>query len=309
MVLKARTHPNARRDRANQIAYVLWLTLALNWSVALLKVGLGFWTRSMVILADGVHSFADGASNIVGLVAIYISGHPANKRFPYGHHKFETLAATGIAVLLLSVAAGILKEAFWGLLHPKTPTITPLVMALIVLTLAVNIFVVWYERRKARELKSDLLESDSWHTLTDVFVTISVLIALVGITLGVSRLDALFSLGIAVAIIATALNILKSGLGVLLDRAVVENDKIECIVRSVEGIKDCHEIRSRGRKDAIYVDLHVLVDSSMTVQESHRIANIIERRLKDNLEGVEDVVVHIEPDTHDHHETGEHNHA
>ncbi len=308
MAVQARAH-DSRRERARQIAFVLWVTLILNWSVAGLKVGLGWWTHSMVILADGVHSFADGASNIAGLIAIYISAHPANRRFPYGHHKFETMAAVAIAFFLLVVAVGIFKEALWGIIHPQQPQISGMVIALIGVTLAVNIFVVWYERKKSRELTSDLLESDSWHTLTDVFVTISVLVALVGIYFGVSKLDAVFSLGISVVITMTAFKILKSGMGVLLDKVVVPKDQIESLVRAVEGVKDCHEIRSRGRQDAVYVDLHVLVDSAMTVQDSHRLANIIERKIRESIHGVQDVVVHIEPHTHDHREIGDDHHA
>jgi len=166
----------------------------------------------------------------------------------------------------------------------------------------VNLFVVWYERRRAVALNSELLKADSWHTLTDVWVTLSVLAALVGIRLGIPYVDSLFAMGIATVIVFTALGLLKVSSDILCDKAPLEPVCIERIVRRVEGVRDCHEIRTRGKPDAVYVDLHVLVDNEMTVSASHRLANLIERDIRRELSVVHDVVVHIEPVSHGHDE-------
>jgi cation diffusion facilitator family transporter len=291
-----------RSDRARQIATVLWVTLALNWTVALLKVVFGAATHCMAITADGIHSFTDGASNVIGLIAIRIAGHPADRDHPYGHQKFETLASAILAFFLGAVGFGIIREAVAGLFAARAPEVTPASFALMALTFGVNLFVVGYERKRGRELKSDLLVSDSWHTLTDVFVTAGVVVALIAIALGMPQWDSIFSIVIAVVIVGTAFMILKHSSDVLVDRAVVEAGQIERIVRGVEGVRDCHEIRTRGRHDSIYVDLHVLVDDRMTVEASHRLANIIERDVRSGIPGVCDVVVHIEPVSHGHEE-------
>ena len=289
-------------ERSEKIAFVLWVTLGLNWAVALAKVLFGLVTHCMVILADGLHSFSDGASNIVGLVAIRISGHPADHDHPYGHQKFETLASVAIGFFLFIVSFGILRESIIGLIHPKTPEVNAFSFALIGITLFVNIFVVWYERKKGKALSSDLLLSDSWHTLSDIFVTLSVFVALVGIRLNVPRLDAVFSLIIAGIIVVTAINILKRCSDVLVDRAVLNPDEIVAIAKRVEGVRDCHEVRTRGRADNIYVDLHVLVDNEMTVLNSHHLATLIENNIRKEIPAVHDVVVHIEPVSHGHEE-------
>lgn len=289
-----------RSERASRVARVLWVTLGLNWLVAVLKIAFGLATHCMVIAADGFHSFSDGTSNIVGLIAIYIAGNPADSDHPYGHQKYETLAAVGIAFFLFIVSFGILREAILAFIHPKVPEVSVASFVVMGITLLVNLFVVWYERKKGKELRSELLLSDSWHTLSDIFVTVSVLIALVGISFNIHRLDAIFSLGIATFIIVTAIGILKRSMDVLVDKAVIDTAKIDDIVRRVHGVKDCHEIRTRGRSDDVYVDLHVLVDPQMTVNDSHRLANIIERSIREGIFGVHDVVVHIEPITHDH---------
>ncbi len=289
-----------RTARAKQVSLVLWITLCLNWTVATLKLLFGLATQCMVIVADGLHSFSDGSSNIIGLIAIRVAGNPADHDHPYGHQKFETLASVGISVFLFMVSFGIYREAILGLIHPRTPEVNVTSFVLMGFTLVVNLFVVWYERKKGRALKSDLLLSDSWHTLTDVFVTLSVFVALIGISFQVRWLDSFFSFVIATVIVVTALTILKRNADILVDKAVIDTTRIEAIVKAVAGVDDCHEIRTRGRLDDIYVDLHVLVNPEMTVQESHRLATLIEHDIQKGIPGVRDVVVHIEPVTHEH---------
>ena len=287
-------------ERTKKIAFVLWATLFLNWLVSFLKIALGLGTRCMVITADGVHSLADGASNIVGLVAIYFSGRPADDSHPYGHRKYESFAALMIAVFLIAVAGGILREAIQGFIRPRTPEVSLLSFGLMAFTLLVNVFVVVYERKKGTLLKSEFLISDSQHTLTDIFVTLSVFVALLGILFKVPFVDSFFSSMIAGFIIFTAVRILKQTSDVLCDHAAIETDKIERVVRGINGVRDCHEIRTRGSRDNIHIDLHVLVDANMTVADSHGLANQVERALRQKIQGVIDVVVHIEPLTHEH---------
>jgi cation diffusion facilitator family transporter len=291
---------SAREERARQVARVLWVTLGLNWGVAALKIVFGLATNCVSITADGVHSFSDGTSNIIGLIAIAIAGKPPDRDHPYGHQKFETMASAVIAFFLFAVAFGITREAAARLGGAEVPEVGLASFVVMFLTLVVNIFVVWYERKMGKRLKSELLLSDSWHTLTDIFVTLGVLVALLGVTFGIHGADALFSLGIAALIAWTAWRILKNSSDILCDRAAVDILSIENVVRSVDGVRDCHEIRSRGSLENIYLDLHVLVDPEMTVAASHRVANVIEREIKNRIPGIFDVVVHIEPVSHDH---------
>ena len=292
-------------DRARQIARVLWLTLVLNWSIAFLKILLGLAVHSVMILADGFHSLSDGLSNVVGLVGIRVSSYPADEDHPYGHQKYETLASALIAFFLFVVSIGILRESIRSFVHPRNPEINALSFAIMGATFVVNIFVVLYERKYARRLQSELLTSDSWHTLTDVFITFSVFLALIGIAFKVPYLDSIFSFAIGLVIVVTAVRILKGSSDILCDKVALDPRLIEGVVRRVDGVRDCHEIRTRGRADQVYVDLHVLVDSNMTVVDSHRLANIIEHDIRKEIPCVYDVVVHIEPVSHGHEEIEE----
>jgi len=287
-------------ERTRRIAFVLWVTLALNWLTALVKIVFGVMTQCMVIVADGLHSLSDGASNIIGLVAIDISGHPADQDHPYGHQKYETLASIMIGAMLLVVAFGIFQHAVKGFFHPREPEVSGASFLVMGLTLAVNFFIVVYERHSAKKFQSEFLLSDSWHTLTDIFVTGGVIVALAGIRMKMKFLDPLFSAGIALLIAFVAFRFLKQSVDILTDKAVVNPALIDRLVRKVHGVQDCHEIRTRGKIHAIYVDLHVLVDPKMSVEDSHGLANRIEYDIKRQIQGVHDVVVHIEPTTHDH---------
>ena len=283
-------------ERARSIKAVLWVVLLLNWSVAAMKIVLGLWTSCTVIVADGIHSLSDGASNIIGLVGISIASHPADRGHPYGHRKFETLASLVISFALFFAAASILKECVNQFFRPVQAEVSAYSFGVMGITLVVNAFTAMYERRRGKQLKSDLLTADAWHTFSDVFVTLSVFAALIGIWLGWRRLDTFISVGIAFFIGSIALRILMRSMDVLADRAVIEEDAIRRIVMGIAGVEDCHEIRSRGREDDMRIDLHILVAPQMSVEKSHGVSNVIEKELRARF----DVLVHIEPLHHDH---------
>ena len=294
--------PASVGSRVPQIRFVLWVVLVLNWAVAFFKIMVGVSTRCMSMTADGVHSFSDGASNIVGLVGMSIAANPADRDHPYGHRKFETIAALVISFSLFFAASTVMREGVHHLFDAARPDAGPMSFAVILLTLGINAFTAWWERKKALKLKSDLLAADAWHTLSDVFVTLSVFVALWAIGAGILWLDKVISLGIGVFIAWIAVGILRRSLDVLSDHVVLEESVVHAVVMAIPGVSDCHEIRSRGRADDIQIDLHVLVNPKMSVEESHTLANLIERNLRQKVGGVTDVLVHIEPLHHDHRE-------
>ena len=298
-------HPHvAYRERSRQIVQVLVVTMVLNWSIALLKVIFGLSTHTLVMIADGVHSFSDGLSNVIGLIAVSIASSPADKGHPYGHRKFETIAALVISASLFYTAITIFKESIVRLLGHQQAQAGAYSFGIVAVTLAVNAFTAWWERLRAKKLGSELLLADAWHTLSDIFVTLSVFVALVGIRLGFYRADTLISMAIAVFIGYIAVRILINSSHMLIDQAVIDEEEIRRCVLKIEGVADCHEIRNRGRRDEVSVDLHVLVDPKMTVERSHALANLIEKDLRTQFAGISEVLVHIEPLHHDHRELG-----
>ena len=279
------------------IKRVLILVLILNWGVAVAKVILGFLTRSTSIMADGLHSFSDGSSNIVGIVGIAMASRPKDKDHPYGHGKMENFAAIGIAMMLFMLALEILRESVETLRSPRMPEINAISFVVMAGTILVNYMVTRYEFRRGKELKSDILVADSFHTKTDIYVSFAVIAGMIGIKLGFPRVDPIMSLFIVFMIGRMAVAVLRHTSYVLCDKAVIDSQEISAIAMMVKGVKNCHQIRTRGREDQIMVDLHINVDESMRVGDAHDLADKIEDAVKAKFAGVSEVIVHIEPET------------
>jgi cation diffusion facilitator family transporter len=221
---------------------------------------------------------------------------PVDKDHPYGHRKYETFFSLTIAMLLAIVAFSLFKEGIARLKSPGVSKIEISSFAVMIITLAVNFFVMRYEYIKGKFLKSDLLVSDSLHTKADIFTSISVIFALIVTKIGYPIIDPIVTMLISLFIAYSAFGILKDSSKVLCDTAVIMDDKkIADIVLSVKGVKNCHKIRTRGREDDIHIDLHVQVSPHMHMDEAHKISYAIEEALKKGIQGTSDVVVHMEP--------------
>ncbi len=273
----------------------LWLVLFLNWFVAFLKLALGYYIKSTSLIADGYHSLADGASNIIALFGMAIAGQSKDHDHPYGHKKYETFTSIFIAFLLFFVCFYILHDSLERLQAAQSPRINFFSFIVLGMTILINIVVMVYEYRRGKELGSDILIADSMHTRADILTSVSVLFAFVGVALGYYFLDAVVALAITCFIGFSAVEILRSTSKVLCDTAVLDGREVEAIVLTVPSVKKCHKIRTRGRKDDIYIDLHVLVEDQMPLVDAHAVSSQIEKLIKRSFTGVTDVVVHIEP--------------
>lgn len=282
-------------ERLKRVRRVLLYTLFLNILVAMAKVIYGHITDSISMLSDGFHSFFDGTSNIIGLIGVWIAEQPPDKEHPYGHRKYETLFTIAIAILIFIAGAGILRKAYLGLTLSHMVEVTYISFIIMIVTLLINIGVMRYESRKGHELKSDFLLADAMHTRTDVFVSISVIISLIAARRGYPVVDVVVSIIIAILIGRMGFSVLKSAADVLADTARIDPEDIKDVVKGVEGVMECHEIRTRGKEGAVNVDLHILVDPETRMYDAHEIAHQVEESLKREFPSIIDVVVHIEP--------------
>lgn len=278
-----------------QIRRILIVILVINWLVAFSKIIYGVITKCASMTADGIHSFGDGASNVIGLVGIWAASKPKDEAHPYGHKKFETIATLGIAIILFLAAFNILREAGLRLFHPVVPDVTILSFVIMFGTMLINIFVMRYERKKGHQLSSDILVCDSLHTRSDVFASLIVIGTLISIKAGFSFLDMIVASVIAILITKSGFDILKRSSSVLCDANVLAKSKIKGIVTNISGVKSVHKIRTRGRRDDIHVDLHIIINAKMHIKDAHQMSHEIEANLKDKISGVTDVAVHVEP--------------
>lgn len=289
-------HTSAERYAA--IRRVLWVILVLNLAVAAAKIWYGTITGAVSIRADGIASLFDSCSNLVGIVGLSMAARPADLDHPYGHQKLETYASVGIGLMLIFAAYNVGSDAVTGLLAGGgSPRVDAGSFAVMVGTLCVNIFVVLYERRRGRVLRSEILTADALHTLSDVLVSVSVIVGLVFVRLGWPIADSIASLVVAVMILKSAYEVFKQANTTLSDEARIPVAEVKAVANAVPGAVDCHNVRTRGTEGEVYMDLHILVDPEMTIREAHGVAELVERAIAEKFDQVVDIVVHVEPDT------------
>ena len=285
-------------DRYRAIKRTLIIILIVNLSVALSKGIYGLTTNSLSLIADSLHSLFDASSNIIGLIGIRLATKPADTEHPYGHWKYETVAAIVIAAMIFLTGIEIIESAIERLMAPKTPSVDVFSFIIVIGTIIINFFSTIYEERKGKELDSAVLMADALHTRSDIFVSASVLVSFIGILLGFPIVDPIVALFVAAMIFHTGIEIAKESIEVLVDTSVIDPLEIQSIVNHIEGVVDSHKIRSRGQHNEISIDLHVTVDPEISVHDGHDIADKVEKTLVEKLPGVRDVTVHIGPAGH-----------
>ncbi|HBF2540845.1 TPA: cation transporter [Clostridioides difficile] len=283
-------------DNYKKVKQVLWIILFANFAVVLLKIIIGNQIKSYSMTADGFHSLSDGASNIVGLIGIFFASKPKDKNHPYGHKKFEIITSLFISGMLFVIAIKIILSAVLRIANPVVPAITIESLIALIITLFINIFVCMYEYRIGTKLNSYVLISDSLHTRSDIFVSLGVLVTLVGVKLGFPVIiESIVPIIISAFIIYSAYGIFRPSIGILVDRVAVDEDYIKEIVFEFNEVRDVHNIRSRGSKSSIYIDMHVMVDPFISVEQSHDLTHKIEKQIQEEINENAQVIVHIEP--------------
>jgi cation diffusion facilitator family transporter len=277
------------------VRFVLVFTLFLNMLVTVAKIGVGYLTGSLSILADGFDSLFDGVTNVIGLIAIYLARRPADEDHPYGHRRYETLMTLAVAALLFITCYGILQSAYQRLRNPATPDVNVWSFASLFLSIAVHFFTARYEIRRGRELKSEFLLADASHTSADILVTIGVIVGLIVVRAGYAWIDALVAVAVALIIAKIGVDIIRSSARVLTDAAAIATDEVAAIVQGVPGVQSFHRIRSRGQQDDVHLDLHIRVAPDLPLAQAHSVGHQVQRRIMESIEGVQDVIVHVEP--------------
>jgi len=294
----AQTGALSNHDYKRGVRRVLLVTLALNIAVVIGKLIAGLLAGSLSVISDAIHSSVDSLNNIVGLVVMKYATADPDEGHPYGHAKFETLAAFAIAGFLFVTCYQISLSAIKRLFsHDQAaPEITALTIGVMIVTIIANIIVTVYERREGRRLQSAFLIADSSHTRSDVLVSCSVLAGLILIRLGFVWLDPIISLGVAVVIAWSGYQIFKATVPVLVDAAPVPSSRIAEIVKNVPGVHSAHDIRSRAHGGEMFVEMHLHVEHEVEHDHvaSHAITEEIERKLAEEF-GRVTATIHVEP--------------
>lgn len=267
----------------------------MNLCVAGLKASVGWWTGSLSLLADALHSVTDSANNVLGLITNQLANPQPDRDHPYGHHKFEAIGALGVAAFLGIACFEILKGAIDRLIFGGEPVqMRAAALWIMLLVLGINIFVAFYERRVGLQLGSKILVADAQHTMSDVWITITVMGGLIGIWQGWQRLDVVLAFPVAILVFRSGWAVLRDNLPWLVDEMAIAPEAIHSQVMTVPGVVNCHQIASRGLLGRqVFIDMHLIVEPT-DVESAHRITEEVENRLE-QLYGPARITIHVEP--------------
>lgn len=283
------------RSRAASVA------LAATVGLTAIKLWAAYYSHSVGVLSEGIHSFLDLVSASLSFFSVREAGKPADIDHPFGHGKIETLSSL-FEALLLTVAAGLI--IFEGIDHYRNPT--PLqhqnvAVGVILFSLIVSYGVYRHNSHAARETESSAIHVNALHFFSDVIASIGVLVGLITIEFtGWTLLDPFIAWGIALYILFVSVKQVKIALRELSDRQLPEDELLA--VRTAldefkEKIIEAHEIRTRKSGATRHIDFHLVVCRYLTVEESHTLCDQIESRIS-NLFSMSSVNIHVEPCQH-----------
>jgi cation diffusion facilitator family transporter len=287
------------KDRYQQTRHVTLVGVLINTLLGVLKLLIGFFGNSHALIADGVHSFSDLITDFFVLFAAKAGSHGPDKEHPYGHGRIETLAALGLALVLIFVGLGIAFDALSKAIN-HAPHVPPNISVLIVAGFSIfaNEFLFRYTLAFGNRLQSDLLRMNAWHNRSDALSSLVVLVGAFLAILGVRWGDAGAAIIVSLFIINIGVKMLWQNARELIDTGVDEKTKRALVdtIMATDGVKALHQLRTRRLAGRIYLDLHLQVDSNISVSEGHYIADQTMRTLYHQFLQVADVTVHIDPE-------------
>lgn len=296
---------NGIEDRDRRKKNVALLSVFSNTSLVFLKIIVGMMIGSVSVISEAVHSGVDLIAAVIAFFAVKTSAKPADEDHPFGHGKVENISGTVEALLILIAAGWIIYEAIGRLRNPVPLDEPALGLAVMLVSVAANIFVSRKLFIVGEETDSVALKADAWHLRTDVYTSLGVLTGLLIIVLGgyispstnLQWVDPIAAIVVALHIARTSYHLILESARDLIDFGL-PNDEIEEVRRHIAAfaptVRGIHRLRTRKAGGNRFVEFHLRVDSSMSVDESHRITDMIACAIKQHYPGTT-VTIHIEP--------------
>lgn len=295
---------NQPTERTRKIYRATWIGMVVNIALSLLKLAAGILGRSGAMIADAVHSISDLATDVIVLIFARISSKPEDAGHNYGHGKYETLASILISLTLIAVGGGILADSIRNIRLVLTGEIIGRPGAIALIAAAISIVakevLYRYTVRVGRQTDSPSVVANAWHHRSDALSSIGTLTG-IGLAYFLGDkwriADPIAALIVAVFIFKVAFDLIRTGVGELLEKSLPEETERE-ILRIVTldlAVREPHNLRTRRIGAAIAIEIHIRVDGAMTVARSHALTVGIERRLRERFGEGTMIAVHVEP--------------
>jgi len=287
------------QERGAESKRVALVGALVNLLLAVVKISIGFSARSQALIVDGIHSVSDLLSALLVWYAAGHASHGPDEKHPYGHGRFETAATLALGSMLVLVSGGIIwdsverlfvSEELW---QPK-----PLALYAAGFSIVANEALFWYTLLVSRRINSDLLRANAWHHRTDAISSVVVLVGIGGTLLGFAYLDLVAALIVGIMVAKIGWDLGWGAMQELVDASLDEEtvDRIRQIINGIHGVRSIHMLRTRRQGHEAMADVHVQVAPWISVSEGHIISMAVENRIKQGIDEMTDVVVHIDPE-------------
>ena len=267
-----------------------------NILLSLFKFAGGILGNSVALVADAIHSLSDLVTDVIVLLTHRIGKIPQDEDHPYGHGRAETIGSTIIGLLIIATGIGVIHETWeaMGEAPGKAPGLLAATAALF--SILINEGLFHYTRRVGEATQSPSLIANAWHHRSDAISSIAALIGIVGASQGFPFMDPLAGAIVGIMIVKVGIDITREGTRDLMDTALSDEhtEKIHSILKEIPEILHFHDLRTRVIGGEFLIDVHILVDSEMTVTEGHRVAEIARRNLIKAFDNIQDVLVHVD---------------
>jgi cation diffusion facilitator family transporter len=274
------------------------LSILSNTLLILLKVVAGILSGSVSIIAEAIHSGIDLVAASIAFISLRIAGRPADREHPFGHGKVENISGTIEAGLIFVAAAFILYEAITRIIERALIEYVSIGIAVMAVSVVVNILVSRHLLHIARETDSIALEADARHLTTDVYTSLGVLGGLIVVHItGLNILDPIIALGVALFILKTAYDVIRRAFPPLIDIRLPEDEEAliaSCISEHFGELVGFHELRTRKAGSERFIELHLVMPKNASVEEAHKLCDHLEEDIKSKLPSAS-VTIHVEP--------------
>jgi cation diffusion facilitator family transporter len=290
---------SAELQRYSDARRVTLIGSAFDLVLGVVKIVIGVTGHSQALIADGVHSLSDLATDFMVLFAMKHGSRAADGNHPYGHERIETAMTVGLGIVLILVALGIAYDAIVRLFEPER-LLHPgaLALSIAVISIITKEAIYHYTVHYARKFNSRLLRANAWHSRSDAISSVIVAVGVIGSMAGLSYLDAIAAVGVALMISKIGWDLAWSSLQELVDTGLERKqiDTIRGLILATDGVRALHSLRTRRMGGNALADVHIQVEPKLSVSEGHHIAESVRRRLLEASDDVNDVTVHIDPE-------------
>ncbi len=276
------------------------VTIIINAALSVFKLFAGIFGKSNALISDAIHSASDVFSTVIVLIGVKISSKKADKKHPFGHERFECVAAIILAAVLFATGiwigySGVSNIVTKSYKNFAVPGIVALVAAAVSIVVKEGMF--WYTYRAAKKVNSSALKADAWHHRSDALSSIGSLIGVIGGLYGVKILDSIACLVICLLILKAAIQIFIDAIKKMTDESCDEKteNEIRDFISSCEGVKRVDELLTRMFGNRIYVIVEIACEKDLPLYKAHEFAEQVHKGIEENFPLVKHVTVHVNP--------------